>query len=168
MVLLGKGALLAKMDIKQAYRNVPVAPEDRYLLGLIWDNKIYVDQVLPFGLRSAPLIFSTVADALLWMMKQRGMLWAIHYIDDFLTMGAPFSKECDKNMKIMTTTCEWAGLPVEPSKSVGPATSLTFLGIEMDSIDNLLRLPPEKLAEIREQLSRWRGLKACKKGTSCP
>ena len=45
MVLLGKGALLAKMDIKQAYRNVPVAPEDRYLLGLTWDNKIYVDQV---------------------------------------------------------------------------------------------------------------------------
>ena len=163
MVLLGKGALLAKMDIKQAYCNVPVAPEDRYLLGLTWDNKIYVDQVLPFGLRSAPLIFSAVADALLWMMKQRGTSWAIHYIDDFLTMGAPLSKECDKNMKIMTTTCEWAGLPVEPSKSVGPATSLTFLGIEMDSIDNALRLPSEKLAEIREQLSRWRGFKACKK-----
>ena len=80
-----------------------------------------------------------------------------------LTMGAPLSKECDKNMKIMTTTCEWAGLPVAPSKSVGPATSLTFLGIEMDSIDNSLRLPSEKLAEIREQLSRWRGFKACKK-----
>ena len=70
MVLLGKGALLAKMDIKQAYRNVPVAPEDRYLLGLIWDNRIY--QVLPFGLRSAPPIFFVVADALVWMMKQRG------------------------------------------------------------------------------------------------
>ena len=53
---LGRGTLLAKMDIKQAYRNIPVAPEDRNLLGLHWDNKVYIDQVLPFGLRSAPLI----------------------------------------------------------------------------------------------------------------
>ena len=33
---LGHGALLAKMDIRQAYRNIPVAPPDRYLLGLRW------------------------------------------------------------------------------------------------------------------------------------
>ena len=62
-------------------------------------------------------------------------------------MGAPYSTECDENLKIMTTTCEWAGLPVEPSESVGPATSLTFLGIEMDSIENSFRLPPNKLAD---------------------
>ena len=86
MTLLGKGTLLEKMDIKQAYRNIPVAPEDRHLLGLHWDNKLYIDQVLPFGLRSAPLI-SAVADALLWIMKHKGTTWAIHYIDDFLTMG---------------------------------------------------------------------------------
>lgn len=34
VVALGKGALLAKMDIKQAYRIVPVHPEDRVLLGM--------------------------------------------------------------------------------------------------------------------------------------
>ena len=30
----GKGALLGKMDIKQAYRNVPVLAKDRHLLGI--------------------------------------------------------------------------------------------------------------------------------------
>ena len=64
---LGPGCLLAKMDIRQAYRNIPVAPEDKHLLGLQWNNQIYVDQVLPFGPRSAPMIFSAVADALLWI-----------------------------------------------------------------------------------------------------
>ena len=34
MYARGRGALLAKMDIKQAYRHIPVAPEDRHLLGL--------------------------------------------------------------------------------------------------------------------------------------
>ena len=60
---LGPGALLAKMDIHQAYRNIPVALEDKHLLGLQWHNQVYVDQVLSFGLRSAPLIFSAIADA---------------------------------------------------------------------------------------------------------
>lgn len=60
---LGKGALLAKMDIKQAYRNVPVHLQDRILLGMRWQEQVYVDAALPFGLCSAPLIFIVVADA---------------------------------------------------------------------------------------------------------
>ena len=56
-----QGALLAKMDIKQAYRNIPVAPQDRHLLGFRWKEKVYIEKVLPFGLRSSPLIFSATA-----------------------------------------------------------------------------------------------------------
>ena len=51
---LGNGALLAKMDIKQAYRQVPVHPKDRRLLGMLWNENVYIDTTLPFGLRSAP------------------------------------------------------------------------------------------------------------------
>ena len=86
---LGQGALLAKMDICQTYCNVPVAPEDKHLLGLQWEGQTYINQVLPFGLRSAPMIFSAIADRLLWIMKKKGASWAIHYIDDFLIMGPP-------------------------------------------------------------------------------
>ena len=64
---------MAKMDIKSAYRNVPVHPKDRRLLGMEWEGATYIDTTLPFGLRSAPLIFSAVADALAWMMQQRGV-----------------------------------------------------------------------------------------------
>ena len=65
---VGHGALLAKMDKWQAYRNIPVAQADRYLLGLRWQQSLYIDQVLLFRLRSAPLIFSAIADTLLWIM----------------------------------------------------------------------------------------------------
>ncbi len=50
---LGKGAMMAKMDVKQAYQNIPVHPLDRHLLGMNWAGKTYVDTTLPFGLRSA-------------------------------------------------------------------------------------------------------------------
>ena len=56
---LGKGTLLAKVDIESAFRNIPVHPDDRHLLGMLWDNKLYIDTVLPFGLRSAPKIFNS-------------------------------------------------------------------------------------------------------------
>ena len=59
---------MTKMDIMHAYRNVPVHPEDRLLLGMMWEGKVYADKTIPFGLRSAPLIFTAVADALMWMM----------------------------------------------------------------------------------------------------
>ena len=50
----GRGALLAKLDIKSAYRNIPVHPGDRHLLGMRWRDRVFMDTCLPFGLRSAP------------------------------------------------------------------------------------------------------------------
>ena len=41
----GKGTELAKIDMKQAYRNVPVHPEDRYLLEIEWKGRVYVDRI---------------------------------------------------------------------------------------------------------------------------
>ena len=58
------GKFACKIDIRQAYCNIPVAPEDKHLLGLQWNNQIYVDQVLPFGLRSVPMIFSPLGHPL--------------------------------------------------------------------------------------------------------
>ena len=72
LLIAGRGAYLSKMDIKQAYRNIRVAPEDRHLFSIQWNDTVYIDQVLSFGLWSAPLIFSAVADTLLWIMQQKG------------------------------------------------------------------------------------------------
>ena len=53
---LGPGALMAKFDVEAAYRNMPVHPFHRVLLGMKWRGQFYVDLGLPFGLRSAPFI----------------------------------------------------------------------------------------------------------------
>ena len=53
--IFGRGALLAKIDLQNAYRVVPVHPIDQPLLGMKWNGTIYRDTVLPFGLHSAPL-----------------------------------------------------------------------------------------------------------------
>ena len=62
--------LLSKLDIKSAYRMVPVHPDNCHLLDMRWHGAIYINTALPFGLCSAPKVFSAVGDALPWAMHQ--------------------------------------------------------------------------------------------------
>ena len=61
---LGPGALMAKVDLKSAFRMVPVRSQDWELLGMYWQGNYYFDTCLPFGLRSAPYLFNQYAEAL--------------------------------------------------------------------------------------------------------
>ena len=128
---------MGKMDTQQAYCNIPVAPEDRPLLGMLWQGKVYIDT--PFGLHSAPLIFLAVADALEWMMIQQGTSWVVHYLDDFFTLGPRDPPVCGNKMEIMAAVCSKVGLPVVPSRTVGSATTITFLGMGLDSAKGVIR-----------------------------
>ena len=82
---------MAKLDLKSAYRLVPVHPLDQILLGLCWENQVWLDSALPFGLRSAPKIFSAVADALAWAMALEGISAHLHYLDDFFLCWSSWS-----------------------------------------------------------------------------
>ena len=70
---LGKGAFMAKVDIESTYRLVPMHLEDMSLLAIDGRGACTFDTRLPFGLRSAPKIFTAVADGLEWIAKQRGI-----------------------------------------------------------------------------------------------
>ena len=69
----GHNAWMAKIDIKQAYRNVPINPQGQWLLGMMWEGKVFIDTTMHFGLRSAPKIFMALADAVEWVLKERGV-----------------------------------------------------------------------------------------------
>lgn len=46
---MGRNTELAKVDIAHAFRNVPIHPQDRHLLGMQWEGRVYIDTCLPFG-----------------------------------------------------------------------------------------------------------------------
>ncbi len=155
----GRGARLAKVDIQSAYRVVPVHPDDRWLLGMSWDKQLFVDTQLSFGLRSAPRIFTALADAAEWIVRQEGVSTIMHYLDDFLLIGAPASVECDAHLSILLTTFDRLGLPIAPKKLEGPTTRLSFLGIELDTHNMVMRLPAQKLEELKGLVQAWWGVK---------
>ena len=160
---LGKGALLAKIDIKSAYRLIPIHPDDRCLLGFEWQGAHFIDGVLPFGLRSAPIIFTAVADALEWIVRQRGVNDIDHYIDDFVIIGPPKSDVCGQALGMTIRTCRELGAPLAMDKLEGPSHCITFLGIEIDTVAGVLRLPPDKLIRLRKALQQWSSRRACER-----
>ena len=143
---------MAKMDIRSAYQNVPVHPDDHWLMGLTWRNSVFIDTVLPFGLRSAPKIFNTLTDGLEWVVRQEGVTEINHYLNDFLVMGAPGSTECEASLVKLLGSMQQLGFPIVEEKVKGPSTKITFLGIEIDSEVLVLRLPPVKLLALKECL----------------
>ena len=157
----GKGALLAKIDIESAYRLIPVHPEDCPLQAMEWHGDLYVDPMLPFGLRSAPKIFNAVADALEWHIRQRGVRHIFHYLDDFILIGPPHSPVCATDLGMLNAACAALGVPIAEHKRDGPTTCLTFLGIEIDTMASELRLPRDKLQRLQACLEEWRDKRTC-------
>ena len=135
---------------------VPVHPEDHRLLGMIWNGQVYVDTCLPFGLCSAPKIFSAVADGIAWVMHCKGLQSIIHYLDDFLLVGPPRDlTSCQSDLTTALETCASLGFPIAPEKVEGPSTTIVFLGIEIDSVVQELRLPEEKLTRMKALAHHW-------------
>ena len=158
-VCLGRGALLAKVDFESAYRLIPVHPCHRPLQAVCWQGQVYVDPMLPFGLRSAPKIFTAVADALHWFLVQRGIKHIQHYLDDFIIVSFPDSPQCRDELETLLRVFRELGIPVATHKTEGPATCLVFLGIEIDTGE--LRLPQDKLQRLHSLLSQWGDKRVC-------
>ena len=158
---LGHGTILAKLDLQSAYRHIPIHPQDQHLLGITWKGDTFVDRALPFGLRSAPKIFSAVADMLAWALFRAGVQHLMHYLDDFLFLGAPKSEEGAQALATALEVLARMGVPVATHKTEGPATCITFLGILIDTLAFQLRLPPEKISRLRDLLSSWYTKRSC-------
>ena len=166
----GIGALMFKVDLKHAFRLVPVHPDDWPLLGMEFDGQYYVDKVLPFGLRSSPKLFNRLADALCWIMRNcYGVSTLEHYLDDYIGVCPPSPTPLSSTGAIQMSTVlqvfDNLGVPIADGadKVVGPSSCITVLGIEIDSAAQEMRLPPEKLQSLLGLLRSWSRRSTCTK-----
>uniref|UniRef100_A0A1X7VR78 Reverse transcriptase domain-containing protein n=1 Tax=Amphimedon queenslandica TaxID=400682 RepID=A0A1X7VR78_AMPQE len=60
----GPSAWMVKLVLKSAYQRVPVHPDDQQLFDMSWKGITFCDRALPFGLQSAPKLFTAAADGL--------------------------------------------------------------------------------------------------------
>ena len=161
---LGRGALMAKLDVKSAFRICPVQNRDWHYLGFSFLGYFFVDLCLPFGLRSSVERFTQLSNTLLWIMRTNyDIKNSTHYLDDFFLVGPPSSNQCLQDMRKTISLFKKLGVPLAPEKIVGPISCLTFLGIEIDTNAMSLKLPEAKFAEIISLISAWKTRKKCTK-----
>ena len=85
----------------------------------------------------------------------------MHYLDDFLLLGAPNTHQASDALATVIRTFNILGIPIATQKTEGPTTSLSFLGIFIDTHSFELRLPAEKLARLQESLHLWVDKRSC-------
>ena len=151
----GSGALMAKSDIESAFRLLPIHPGDFQLLGLKNNDLYYVDKCLPMGAASAPALFETFSSFIEWSARENAHCDRIlHYCDDFFIFGGcgEGKQSCAHALHSFIATCKQLGVPLASDKTEGPVSKITYLGLEIDARNQLVRIPPTKLSAIQSKL----------------
>ena len=76
----------------------------------------------------------------------------VETLDDFLFGGSAGSTQCKDILKLFKNSCKLWGVPLADNKTVEPTEVLIVLGIEFDTINMVMRLPDEKLIELRNKI----------------
>ena len=119
-----------KVDLKHTYCQIPVHPQDRHLLGVMWNEEVFVDRALSFGLRSAPKIISAVSDLIAWSFHRVSTRHHIHWFDDFILLLPSSSRGTALVLLVLVlATLDHLVFHVSRGEMVGPATCITFLGV---------------------------------------
>ena len=90
-----------------------------------------------------------------WAIHCHGVCFLLHYLDDYLFLGKPGMLEAPHAATLANEVFSQAGIPVAAQKTEGPASSVTFLGILVDTNLLQLRLPVDKLTRLQALVSAW-------------
>lgn len=158
--LLSPGDFLASIDLEDAYLLVPIHQEHRKYLRFRFQDQIYQFAALPFGLASAPYIFTKILKPVLSSLRERGFL-SVAYLDDFLLI-APSYHNCQQNVNATVNLLHSLGFLVNRNKSnLVPSTSCRYLGLIFNSEEFAVSIPVEKRRTLFERTNSILPLRRC-------
>ena len=151
--LLQKNDWMAKIDLKDAFFMVPIAPQFRKFLLFSVGLQTYQFRCLPFGLCTASRVFTKVLKPVVERLRSIGIHLVI-YIDDMLLM-APSSTLLTEQVFATLFLLENTGFVINNKKSLlQPTQEIEFLGMIIDSVRMDLTLPGEKIEDIRQEAQK--------------
>ncbi|CAJ0933402.1 unnamed protein product [Ranitomeya imitator] len=123
-----EGEFLCSVDIRDAYLHVPICVRHQRFLRFTIQGHHYQFTALPFGLASAPRVFTK----LMAILRSKGIL-VIPYLDDLLIKG-PSRRDCSQSLQLTLDTLLRVCWIINYQKSsLIPTQRLEFLGMEFDT-----------------------------------
>ena len=140
---LGPSGQSYKIDISRAFRHIKIDPGDIDVLGIKYQDHYFLDRSVAFRYRHGSLIFQRCTDAIRYIMAQCGLPLSYNYIDDLIYTG--LLSQINDSFTFLNKLLGELGLDISSKKLVPPATSVTCLGILVDSVSVMCRLAFENL-----------------------
>ena len=145
--MLDSGAFMSSLDLKDAYYSVNISQEDRKYLRFIWDGVLYQYTALPNGVSCAPRFFTKMLTPLFSEARKQGVE-CFQYIDDIFIVSKT-EKGCGESVHKLAQILDSVGLVIHPEKSsLRPSTLMKFLGFMLDSEQEIVYLPAEKVEKL--------------------
>lgn len=147
MKLIKKDCYMATIDLKDAYFLIPVHNRFRKYLRYQINNQLYEFTCLPFGLCTAPSVFTKIIKPVLSYLRVRGVM-CVAYLDDFWVMGKT-KEECQFSVDLTIKTLQTLGFVINDDKSaIVPSQQCKFLGFIFNSYNMTIELTGEKRQKI--------------------
>jgi hypothetical protein len=155
LLIWGKGAKFAKIDLTNAYKLIPVNPEDWKYYGFRWLGMHFYESNTAFGNCTAPADFDPLPDTINSICKTMVHMpaeWVLRQLDDTV-FGAPAHMYlAEQYYKKFLDICTNLTIPLAPPcpdhvKAFAPSTYGTVLGIEFDSTNLSWKYPLQKWEE---------------------
>ncbi|KAF5366868.1 hypothetical protein D9757_011918 [Collybiopsis confluens] len=150
---LPEGCKAATFDISAAYRITPVFPAQQNSLCLYWDNMVYVDRAVCFGLSTSAGVFGSIADMLVAIYKKWGVRGLLKWVDDFFAIRFPDQSWTEEEFVALTGAF---GIPWSIKKTRRFSHIQQYIGFLWDLARKVVSMPPAKLESVVEILKGWR------------
>ncbi len=137
---LSGGHCVSKLDLSQAYLQVPVSESSRKYLTITTHKDMFCYNRLPFGITSMPSILQRIMNQVL-----QGLPSVHCFLDDILVTGRDDVHHLEK-LKAVLTCLERFGLRVQREKCKFFRSSLEYLGHIIDAKG--LHKSPDKIRAI--------------------
>ena len=142
---------LAIIDIKGAFRLLPVKVSEHKYLGFSFQDKYYVDKNLPQGCRSSCQTFEVFSTFVEYIIRKTANTDGIfHYLDDYALVAE--GDECDRVYQIFMDIADKLGIPIALEKLQGPSDSVTFLGLQIQAKNKLVQVPSLKVTHCTQKI----------------
>jgi Reverse transcriptase (RNA-dependent DNA polymerase) len=141
------GCWYGKLDLSNAYLSFPLHPDAAPLFTFRFEGDLYRFVNMPFGLATAPLACTQLLAVVAHSIRRR-VRHLVVYLDDFLLIAESAEK---MRLALEYAQEEFAafGLVVNAAKTEGPAQSITFLGVVLDSVAGTVACPFSRIEELR-------------------
>lgn len=139
---ISKYKIFSRIDLKNAYHQVPIINSERHFTAFEADGKLYQFRRVPFGVTNGVACFQRTIDT---VIEEEQLKDTFPYLDD-VTVGGRNQEEHDRNLENFFAAAKKYNLTLNEEKCVYSAKSIALLGYIVEN--KTIRPDPDRLAPL--------------------